>query len=63
MIDPDCPICHGLGWVSENHPAKAWDRDKGCECGAGMPCDCQRANGLEQPDVTKIFLEDKEAAN
>ena len=64
MIDPDCPVCAGLGWVCENHPNKVWDRDRGCECGAGMPCECQRANGLEQPDTSKILSgETKEAAN
>ena len=38
-------------------PGQGWDRDKGCECGAGMPCECQRANGLEQPDVSKLMDE------
>jgi hypothetical protein len=59
MINPDCPICAGLGWVCENHPNKAWDRDTGCECGAGMPC--ERANGLEQPYSSKAT--DEEATN
>jgi len=27
----------------------AWDEKKGCQCGAGMPCECQHANGLEEP--------------
>ena len=45
----------GLGLVCENHPDRAWDRDVGCECGAGMPCECQRASGLEPPDVSKII--------
>ena len=22
-----CPICFGLGWVCENHPDRAWDKD------------------------------------
>lgn len=57
MINPECPICFGLGWVCENHPDRAWDRDIGCECGAGMPCECQQANGLEQPDASKILSE------
>lgn len=30
-----CPICHGIRWVCENHPDKAWDKKLGCECGAG----------------------------
>src|SRR3569832_1040562 len=23
MTNPRCPICHGLGWVCENHPHRA----------------------------------------
>jgi hypothetical protein len=36
MIDPDCSICFGIGWV----------------------CDCQRANGLEEPDVTHVITDE-----
>jgi hypothetical protein len=25
-----------MGWVCENHPDRAWDKEMGCECGAGM---------------------------
>jgi hypothetical protein len=56
VIEPDCPTCFGLGWVCENHPERVWDEEKGCQCGAGMPCECQRANGLEQPDSSKVVL-------
>jgi hypothetical protein len=56
MIDPNCKICLGLGWVCENHRNRIWDLMLGgCECGAGMPCECQRANGLEQPDISRVM--------
>jgi hypothetical protein len=57
MTNPNCPICHGIGWVCENHPEKAWDKEIGCDCGAGMPCECVRANGLEEPDVSWVLSE------
>lgn len=34
-----CPVCRGVRWVCENHPAKPWCA-QGCECGAGAPCVC-----------------------
>ena len=55
MINPDCPVCFGIGWVCENHSNRAWDEQKGCQCGAGMPCECQRASGLEQPDISEVI--------
>ena len=55
VIGPSCKIGFCLGWVCENHPNRVWDEEKGCQCGAGMPCECQRANGLEQPDTSKII--------
>ena len=51
MIDPECPICFGLGWVCKNYPKRVWDEQKGCQCGAGMPCECVRADRLEEPGV------------
>lgn len=47
----ECGICHGYGWVCENHQDKAWaglmDPEEvrmagkfACECGAGAPCKC-----------------------
>ena len=56
MINPDCPICFGVGWVCENHPKRAWSEKLGCQCGAGMPCECVSADGLEEPDISQ-FLE------
>jgi hypothetical protein len=55
MIDPKCPVCFGLGWVCENHPKQVWD-DGGCECGAGMPCECQRLS-LEGPDNPAVITQ------
>ena len=39
MIDPNCPICFGLGWVCEESSASAVDgRDDGCQHqAAGRP--------------------------
>jgi hypothetical protein len=37
-MNPNCPICRGIGWVCENHPEKPWDLELGCVCGAGAPC-------------------------
>ena len=56
MINPECPICFGIGWVCENHPNRAWDEQKGCQCGAGMPCECVRADGLEEPDISAVLM-------
>jgi hypothetical protein len=57
MPAPKCPICFGIGWVCENHPKRAWTEALGCQCGAGMPCQCVRADGLEEGDCTQIFDE------
>ena len=58
MINPNCRSCCGLGWVCENHPERAWDEALGCQCGAGMLCECQHADGLEPPDISKIMEEE-----
>jgi len=47
MIDPDCKVCLSIGWVCENHPQRAWTDELGCQCGAGMPCECVRTDGLD----------------
>lgn len=58
-INPDCPVCFGLGWVCENHPDKVWD-ERGCECGAGMTCECnvtpEVKQGIVEPDITGIIM-------
>jgi hypothetical protein len=47
VIDPDCKVCLGVGWVCESHPQRAWTEELGCQCGAGMPCECVCADGLQ----------------
>jgi len=60
MIDRRCPYCQGLGWVCENHPQLAWsDEVDGCQCGAGMPCECQVDVGELQPVILEIITETK----
>jgi hypothetical protein len=56
-MNPDCPVCFGIGWVCENHPDRAWDAELGCTCGAGMPCKC---NGGEEPDISQVIIEEKD---
>jgi hypothetical protein len=51
-----CLVCFGLGWVCENHSNRAWSDEFGCQCGAGMPCECVRADGLEEPDVSGVMI-------
>ena len=60
MTDKGCLICLGLGWVCENHPDKVWDKDLGCECGAGMPCQCNGAGvpGVDEPDTSGILVQE-----
>ena len=58
MTDVNCPICQGLGWVCENHPTRAWtEKEGGCQCGAGMPCECNRVNADDMPDVEAVIVE------
>ena len=58
-MDPKCPVCLGIGWVCENHPDRAWSEEFGCQCGAGMPCECFRADGLEEPDISQVIMRDR----
>jgi len=47
----DCPRCNGSGLVCENHQDKEWgDMPSGCECGAGMPCECHIVQEHEMPN-------------
>jgi len=57
VIDPDCRLCLGIGWVCENHPKRAWAEVLGCQCGAGMPCGCVRSDSIEEPDVIQVIEE------
>ena len=45
--DPSCPICHGDGYVCENHPKRPWPSDDCCG-GAGMPCECTPGGKLRR---------------
>jgi hypothetical protein len=51
-MNKNCPICFGIGWVCENHPDVAWDEQLGCQCGAGMPCACDR---MDEPDTSHLI--------
>jgi hypothetical protein len=53
-VKPDCPKCLGIGWVCENHPDLAWSDELGCQCGAGMPCECNQA---DPPDTSEVMEE------
>jgi hypothetical protein len=57
-MDKKCPICFGTGWVCENHPDKPWDKEFGCECGAGVPCVCNSAGepGVDKPDTSQVIV-------
>jgi len=60
VTDPNGKICL---WEScENHPNRVWDKKPGCQCGAGMPCVCNRSPdidaGIGEPDLSQILSED-----
>ena len=55
MIDPDCEVYLGVGWVCGNHRRRAWIKELGCRCGAGMACEWVRADGREEPDVRQVL--------
>ena len=44
--------------MCENHPQRAWAKDLGSQCGAGMPGQCVKADGLDEPDVTQVLVLD-----
>jgi hypothetical protein len=54
-----CYKCLGVGWVCENHPGLPWSDQRGCTCGAGMPCECNRAGEAETPDVSQVLTRKK----
>ena len=58
-MNPNCPICRGIGWVCENHPEKPWDPELGCICGAGAPCKCNATGGVDEPDVIQVIVDDE----
>ena len=53
-MDKNCPVCFGVGWVCENHPYCPWDQALGCECGAGLPCQCNKRG---EPDTSGLVPE------
>ncbi|KJC55486.1 hypothetical protein UB31_00460 [Bradyrhizobium sp. LTSP849] len=59
MTKSNCPNCQDLRWVCENHPNRAWSEvlEGGCQCGAGMPCECNRIDDFEVPDVEGVIEE------
>jgi hypothetical protein len=56
VINPECPICLGSGWVCENHPKLAWSERLGCQCGAGMPCECVSVARLKSRMSAKFSI-------
>jgi hypothetical protein len=65
LIDPGCRICHGLGWVCENHPRLVWSK-LGCQCGAGIRCECQEdwkedrpgtPGAVEEAELDEVIVE------
>ena len=58
-MNPNCPICRGIGSLYENHSEKPWDPELGCVCGAGAPCKCNETNGVDEPYVSQLIGEDE----
>ncbi len=47
----------GTGWVCENHPKRARIEEIGCQCGAGMPCECVRpGRHVDAGSEAEIFV-------
>ena len=48
-----CLVCDNTGWVCEEHPDRPWrgnsQRADACDCGAGMPCECNPCGGIDEP--------------
>jgi hypothetical protein len=59
-MNQKCPICFGIGWVCENHPDKPRDKELGCECVAGMTCECNSAGepSVDEPDTSQVIVEE-----
>jgi hypothetical protein len=51
------PICFGFGGVWENHPTRAWHEELGWQSSAGMACQCNEADGMDQPDVSQVIVD------
>ena len=57
-MNPQCPICKGVGRVCET-TGQPWDAEFGCVCGAGVPCQCNETGGFDEPDVSQVIVEDE----
>jgi hypothetical protein len=57
-MNPNCAICRGIGWVCGNHPDKPWDAEFGSVCGADAPCKCNETDGVDEPDVSQVIVEE-----
>lgn len=55
MSNP-CKICKGALWVCESHPDAPWDTnlEGGCQCNAGMPCECNRE--VDNPPGFEVII-------
>jgi hypothetical protein len=48
-----CSLCEDCGWVCENHPARPWEGEHACTCGAaGAPC--PRCNVPEKDEAPRL---------
>jgi hypothetical protein len=36
---------------------KPWDAQLGCVCGAGAPCKCNETDGIDEPNVSQVIVE------
>ena len=53
IMNYNCPVCCGIGWVCERHPYRAFDYELGCACSEGMPCEC---NDSTPPDTSQVII-------
>ena len=51
MIDPDCKVCLGVGWVCENHRQRAWTEELGYSAALECRVNAFALMGIEEPDV------------
>ena len=57
MIDPDCKVCLGVGWVCENHRQRAWTEELGYSVALECRVNAFALTGLEEPDVSQALKE------
>src|SRR5258707_8955229 len=56
MGDPDCPICHGLGYVRNDVPVGGSDTHAARDFGKLEPCPCARAR-LQAAQTARLRAE------